>query len=59
MTSILDKDLEILFLVAFGYPAHRSETVDVGEDGSIKYYVDEEMNYYVPQKDVSEIVTII
>ena len=55
----IDSGMEILFSIAFGYPLHRSEVVPLKEDGSIKYYVDEEMNYYVPKKAAEDIISII
>ena len=54
-----DKEMEILFTIALGYPIHRSEVVPLKEDGSIKYYVDEEMNYYVPKKAAEDMISII
>ncbi len=46
---------EIHSAIAFGYPTHKSTIVPVGEDGSLKYYLDENKDYYVPKKEVSEI----
>lgn len=42
--------------LALGYPSHQSSLVELPEDGSIKYYLDEERQYYVPKrkrKDIS------
>ena len=42
--------------LALGYPSHKSSLVELPEDGSIKYYLDEERQYYVPKrkrKDIS------
>ena len=42
--------------LALGYPSHKSTIVELPEDGSVKYYLDEERQYYVPKrkrKDIS------
>ena len=42
--------------LALGYPSHKSTIVELPENGSIKYYLDEERQYYVPKrkrKDIS------
>ena len=42
--------------LALGYPSHQSSLVELPENGSIKYYLDEERQYYVPKrkrKDIS------
>ncbi len=44
-------------VVAFGYPTHKSTIVDQGEDGSLNYYVDEAVDYYVKQRQPSDTVT--
>ena len=46
---------EIHTAIAFGYPTHKSTVVPVGEDGKLKYYLDENRDYYVPKKDVRDI----
>ena len=46
---------EIHSAIAFGYPTHKSTVVSVGEEGDLKYYLDENKDYYVPKKDVREI----
>ncbi len=43
--------------IALGYPAHRSTIVELPEDGSIHYYVDEQRDYYVPKRAFDEIVS--
>jgi FMN reductase [NAD(P)H] len=42
--------------VALGYPTHTSEVVDLDEKGSLNYYLDEEKNYKVPKRPVSELI---
>ena len=46
---------EIHSAIAFGYPTHKSTVVSVGEEGDLKYYLDENKDYYVPKKDVREV----
>ena len=49
----------VFLALALGYPAHRSVIVPVKEDGSIRYYVDEDRDYYVPKKKMQDIVRIL
>ena len=44
-------------VVAFGYPTHKSTIVDQGEDGSLNYYVDEAVDYYVKKRKLSDTVS--
>ncbi|WP_329886055.1 nitroreductase family protein [Pseudoramibacter faecis] len=43
-------------VVALGYPTHRSTVVTPGPDGSLQYYLDANRDYFVPKRDVDEIV---
>ncbi len=38
-----------------GIPGIKSTVVDVPADGSLKYYLDEDKNYYVPKLKVEDI----
>ncbi len=49
----------IRLAISYGKPAHTSTLVPVGEDGSIKYFVDEDRNYYVPKKAFDEVVRFV
>ena len=42
--------------IALGYPAHRSTLVDMPEDGSFNYFVDEKRDYYVPKRAFDDVV---
>lgn len=42
-------------LIALGYPGCESHIVEVPEDGSLKYYLDENKNYCVPKRPLEEI----
>lgn len=44
-----------LYVLALGYAAERVKIVDVGSDGDIKYYRDEESTQCVPKRPVSEL----
>ena len=56
MTALaIPEKYEIHTAIAFGYPTHKSTVVPVGEDGKLKYYLDENRDYYVPKKDVRDI----
>lgn len=45
-----DESVEIACMVCFGYPVHFSEIIDPREGGNLTYYVDEDMNFYVPKR---------
>lgn len=50
---------EIRLMLALGKPAHKSTIVEPGEDGSLKYYVDDNADFYVPKRPASEIAKFI
>lgn len=55
----LTEDQKLHTVVAFGYPSHVSHIVDVenGTDMSaIKYYLDENRDYVVPKRKLSDVV---
>ena len=51
----ISDEYDIHSTIAFGYPTHKATIVPVGDDGSLKYYLDENKDYYVPKKSVEEI----
>ena len=55
----IPEDHELRLVVAMGYPSHTSTIADVAEDGSIKYYVDDERNYFVTKRPLSEVARFI
>ena len=55
----LKEGFELKLAIALGKPAIKSTVVDVKEDGSLTYYVDEDFNYYVPKRPFEEIVDFI
>ena len=56
--SIPEED-QIRLILALGKPSHTSTIVPVKEDGSIKYYLDEDRNYYVPKRAFEDIVQFV
>lgn len=50
---------QIRLVVALGKPAHSSVVVPVPEDGDLKYYVDEDRNYYVPKRAFDDVVRFV
>ena len=42
--------------IALGYPAHSSSIVDMPEDSSFDYFVDEKRDYYVPKRAFDDVV---
>ena len=46
---------KLVFLVAFGYPAHKSNIVPLTDKTGVKYYLDENRDYCVPKRSREEI----
>ena len=46
----------ILLVLALGKPIERVVTEPIGEDGSIKYYRDEDQVHHVPKRDLDELI---
>lgn len=44
-------------VVAFGYPSHKSTVVPLNQGEEFKYYLDENGDYIVPKRKLSDIVT--
>ena len=53
--SIPDR-FEILLVLALGYPKERVVLEDVGLDGDIKYYRDDEGVHHVPKRRLEDII---
>ena len=51
----LPEGLQLCYMVALGYPTHESHLVEI-QDGSVKYYLDENRNYCVPKRGMEEIL---
>ena len=51
----LPEGLHLCYMVALGYPTHESHLVEI-QDGSVKYYLDENRNYCVPKRGMEEIL---
>ena len=43
-------------VVAFGYPSHESHIVDMESPEEFKYYLDENRDYVVPKRKLSDVV---
>ena len=43
-------------VVAFGYPSHASHVVDVEDPAQVKYYLDENRDYCVPKRKLTDVV---
>lgn len=52
----LPQELAIHSIIAFGYPAHKSTLVPIPENGSLKYYLDDNKDYCVPRHTADELV---
>lgn len=55
----IPEDETIRLVVAFGKPAHESTIVGPREDGSLKYYLDDKRDYYVPKRNFEEVVRFV
>ena len=51
----LPEGLRLCYMVALGYPTHESHLVEI-QDGSVKYYLDENRNYCVPKRGMEEVL---
>lgn len=58
MLSIGD-EYTVNSVVAFGYPTHESNIVEVNDGDKLSYYLDENRNYVVPRKRIEDVVTFI
>ncbi len=47
---------KILLVLALGKPVERVVTEPLGEDGSVKYYRDEESVHHVPKRSLNELI---
>lgn len=52
----LDESKTVFMVIAFGYPSHKSRIVPV-QNGSLKYYLDENGDYCVPKYTAEEIAS--
>ncbi len=53
----LPEHLHLHSMVAFGYPTHKSTVVPLPEGGSVKYYLDENRDYFVPKRPAGELIS--
>lgn len=51
----IEEPEKLVFMVAFGYPAHEAHVVPMTEDTGVKYYLDEHRDYCVPKRSKEEI----
>ena len=52
----LGENQKLHTVVAFGYPSHESHIVDMESPEEFKYYLDENRDYVVPKKKLSDVV---
>lgn len=52
----IKQPLEVMLVIALGYPAEKVVLEAVGENGDIKYWRDDEMIHHVPKRAVAEIL---
>lgn len=55
-TVSIPENHEIVLMLALGYPVEERRIVPVGEDGSIRYYRDENGVHYVPKRALKDIL---
>lgn len=51
----LPDGVRLCYMVALGYPTHASKLVEM-QDGSVKYYLDENRDYCVPKRSMDEVL---
>ena len=51
----IEEPEKLVFMVAFGYPAHKAGIVPLTEQTGVKYYLDEHRDYCVPKRSKEEI----
>lgn len=51
----LPEGVRLCYMVALGYPTHASKLVEM-QDGSVKYYLDENRGYCVPKRSMDEVL---
>ena len=51
----LPDGVRLCYMVALGYPTHASKLVEM-QDGSFKYYLDENRGYCVPKRSMDEVL---
>lgn len=58
LTEILNipDNFDIVLVIALGYPKENVIIEDISNNGSIKYYRDEEGNHYVPKRSINELI---
>ena len=52
----LDERYEILLVLALGKPVETVKMIPVPEDGSIKYFRDQDGTHFVPKRDLKEVL---
>lgn len=52
----LGENQKLHTVVAFGYPSHESHVVDMESPEEFKYYLDENRDYVVPKRKLSDVV---
>ena len=52
----LTEEQQLHSVVAFGYPSHVSTIVDMENPEEVKYYLDENKDYVVPKRKLSDVV---
>ena len=53
----ISEEYSVITAVGFGYPTHKSRVEDADE--SVKYYLDENLDYVVPKRKIADTVTEI
>ena len=55
-TLSLDEHIHPLLIVAVGKPGEEIVLTDIGEDGDIRYYRDQEDRHYVPKRRLEDLI---
>lgn len=54
----LPENLEIIQVIAIGYPNQKVELTDIDDSGSINYFEDDEGTHFVPKRKLEDLIII-
>lgn len=50
---------KLAFMIAFGYPSHKAQVVELTQATGVKYYLDENRDYCVPKRSTEELARML
>lgn len=52
----IPENLEIILVIALGYPAHKAFAEKMKDENDVKYWLDKDGNFHVPKRDLNSIL---